>query len=352
MKNILKKTSFIVKVFSKLKQYHIQILEFVLHLSFWIILLYFFERYSLLRPGCFRHPYKEDIAVVIVFFLVYINTFIYFNYLYRKNKRFLYWGCTVITVLISAYIEFLMVKVDILSCLHIPGLNIKVFLFPLTLRNAGILSFFILLRFYKESLFQKRQLVKMFEIERLYLSSRVAPHYFSNVILSMQNLLQNSRKEEFGKQLSKLDHVIHYMLVDAIKKEVTLKDELHFYANYIELEKLRHAANIDFKMEVDVEDFMIYIPPLLFENLICNAFKFCPHDGSGYVKICITQPDKTQIKFVIENNISSSVINRKDSGQGIPNLRNRLELCCKEQYQLYFEKEEQVYRAVLTLKIK
>lgn len=344
--------SYIMDLFSKIKRYQIQIFEIILHLAFWILLFNIFERYSLLRPACFQHPYKEKVTVVIILFLVYINTFIYFNYLYRKNKRVLYWVTTVVTLLISAYIEFLMVRVDILTCLHIPDMDERVFLFPLSLRNGGILSFFILLRFYKESLFQKRQLVKMFEIERLYLSSRVAPHYFSNVILSMQNLLQNSKKVEFGIQLSKLDHVIHYMLVDAIKKEVTLKEELQFYSNYIELEKLRHSAHIDFKMTVDVEDFMVYIPPLLFENLICNAFKFCPHDGSGYVKICITQPEKTQVKFEIENNISSSVLNRKDSGQGILNLKDRLELCCKDTYQLYFEKEEHLFRAILILKIK
>lgn len=337
---------------SKLIKYKIKILEFVLHIGFWILIFYVFERYSLLRPACYNNLYKENIVVLILIILIYSNTFFYFNYLYKRNKRVLYWVFTIITLLGSAFSEFLMVKEDILSCMRIVNFDVRIYLFPLTLRNSGILSFFILLRFYKESIYQKRLLVKMFEIERLYLSSRVAPHYFSNVILSMQNLIKRSEKEEFAIQLSKLDHVIHYMLVDAVKKEVTLKDELNFYSNYIELEKLRHAAYIDFKIQVDVEDYLVYLPPLLFENLICNAFKFCPHDGSGYVRIFITQPDKLHIQFEIQNNISSTIINRKDNGQGIANLRDRLELCCKEQYKLDFDKKEDLFRVVLILKIK
>lgn len=284
-----------------------------------------------------KHPYKEVIAVLIIIVFVYFNFFILFKYVNKKGSRVLYWILTALTIFLSGFLEFKIVESDIMFCMG--GYNIPKYfhLIPITTRNAGFMLVFIIIRYYKESVMYSKKLIRMFEIERLYLSSRIAPHYFSNVIFSMQNLLMHSDRDTFKKQLEKLEHVISYMLVDAVKEEVTLKDEIRFYDSYVELEKIRHASNIDYSVTAEKIDFMIHLAPLLFENLICNAFKFCPHDGTGYVKITYEQPDPDTLLFTCENNISQTIINRRGNGKGLPNLMNRLDLLYPKKHTITFD---------------
>lgn len=312
--------------------------EILLHLLFWGYIMFYFQNNSLIRPLCFANLYKEQLTVFNILLFVYFNFFILFKYLNRKGTRVLYWVLTFFTVVLSGVFEFFLVLHDIKMCIQNMESNSYIFyLTPIIIRNAGFMLVFIIIRYYKESVMYSKKLIRMFEIERLYLSSRIAPHYFSNVIFSMQNLLMHSDRDTFKKQLEKLEHVISYMLVDAVKEEVTLKDEIRFYDSYVELEKIRHASNIDYSVTAEKIDFMIHLAPLLFENLICNAFKFCPHDGSGYVKITYEQPDPDTLLFTCENNISPTIINRKGNGKGLPNLMNRLDLLYPKKHTITFD---------------
>ena len=166
----------------------------------------------------------------------------------------------------------------------------------------------------------------------------------------MQNLLMTADRDTFKYQLEKLEHVISYMLVDAVKSDVTLKEEINFYSSYVELEKLRHASEINYIVNTaSGVDYMFHMAPLLYENLICNAFKFCPHDGTGYVKVTIEQPDPNSVLFTCENNISGTIINRKGNGKGLPNLQNRLELMYPKKHTLDFINLEHTFIAKLLI---
>lgn len=324
-------------------------LEILLHVLFWGFICYYFLYNSLIRPFCIRHPYKEVVVVFNIMFFVYFNFFVFFKYFNKKGTRALYWILTMISIVLSGFIEFIYVYPDIKYCLGSIAEYNYFHLIPISTRNAGFMLVFIIIRYYKESVMYSKRLIRMFEIERLYLSSRIAPHYFSNVIFSMQNLLMTADRETFKYQLEKLEHVISYMMVDSVKEEVTLKDEIRFYASYVELEKIRHSSYIDYSVQAERVDFMIHLAPLLFENLICNAFKFCPHDGTGYVKTKYEQPDANTLLFTCENNISPTIINRKGNGKGLPNLKNRLDLMYPNKHTLEFENKDDKFFAKLLI---
>lgn len=322
-------------------------LEILLHILFWGYIIYYFLNNSYIRPFCFTNIYKEVISVLIIAFSVYFNYFILFTYLNKKGTRGFFWISTIVLIIISGLSEYFLVLPDIKLCMS--GLQTSYHYIPISMRNAGFMLVFIIIRYYKESVMYSKKLIRMFEIERLYLSSRIAPHYFSNVIFSMQNLLMTADRDTFKRQLEKLEHVISYMMVDSVKEEVTLKDEIRFYDSYVELEKIRHASYIDYSVETEKVDFMLHLAPLLFENLICNAFKFCPHDGTGYVKTRYEQPDPNTLVFTCENNISTTIINRKGNGKGLPNLKNRLELMYPKKHTLEFETIEDKFFAKLLI---
>lgn len=324
--------------------------EILLHILFWGYILYYFTNNSLIRPFCFTSLYKEYICVLNLIVFVYFNFFILFKYFNKKGTRGLYWILTIFSIILSGFVEHRLVLPEIMSCMGELVAKVSYFhLVPIITRNAGFMLVFIIIRYYKESVMYSKKLIRMFEIERLYLSSRIAPHYFSNVIFSMQNLLMNSDRDTFKTQLDKLEHVISYMMVDSVKKEVTLKDEIRFYNSYVELEKLRHASKIDYQVHTENVDFMIHLAPLLFENLICNAFKFCPHDGTGYVHISFTQPEPDKILFTCENNISPTILNRTGNGKGLPNLKNRLDLMYPKRHTLDLENLETIFISKLLI---
>ncbi|MEG1556194.1 MAG: histidine kinase [Bacteroidales bacterium] len=188
----------------------------------------------------------------------------------------------------------------------------------------------------------------MFEIERLYLSSRITPHYFTSIINSMQaHALQN--KGDLPSLLEKLNMVISYMLIESIKEKVRLRDELKFYDNYVILEKQRYSSDIDYRFDIFNIDCNLLISPLLFENMISNAFKYTLHDGTGYVHITLDQPESNQLQFICTNNMASNRNTLKGKGIGLKNLRDRLELCYPKKFELISTETEQTYTITLIL---
>ncbi|MDX9892769.1 MAG: hypothetical protein RBS29_09760, partial [Bacteroidales bacterium] len=111
----------------------------------------------------------------------------------------MYWFLTILSIVLSGFLEYQLVISDIKSCIGNFEASKYFHLIPITTRNAGFMLVFIIIRYYKESVMYSKKLIRMFEIERLYLSSRIAPHYFSNVIFSMQNLLMHSDRDTFKK---------------------------------------------------------------------------------------------------------------------------------------------------------
>ena len=322
--------------------------ELLLHILFWGYILNYFTSNSLVRP--FAGFNKEVLSLINLVVFVYFNFFILFKYFNKKGTRGLYWIFTFISIILSGFVEHRLVLPEIMSCMGDLGAKVSYFhLVPIITRNAGFMLVFIIIRYYKESVMYSKKLIRMFEIERLYLSSRIAPHYFSNVIFSMQNLLMTSDRDTFKTQLDKLEHVISYMMVDSVKEEVTLKDEIRFYNSYVELERLRHSSYIDYQVHTENVDFMIHLAPLLFENLICNAFKFCPHDGTGYVHISFTQPEPDKLLFTCENNISPTILNRNGNGKGLPNLKNRLDLMYPKRHTLDLDNLETIFISKLLI---
>jgi sensor histidine kinase YesM len=323
-------------------------LEIILHLIFWGVVSYYFVRNSIIRPGGIS-IYIEFLSLLIILFIVYLNYFVLFKWFNKKGTRILYWFLTIVTIILSAFLEWIIIYPTVKYIVVASQIPKYYHVGPIALRNSAFMLFFVIVRYYKESVMYSRKLVRMFEIERLYLSSRIAPHYFSNVIFSMQNLLMTADREIFKFQLEKLEHVISYMLVDSVKSDVTLKEEINFYSSYVELEKLRHASDINYTVTAEHVNFMFHMSPLLYENLICNAFKFCPHDGTGYVKVTIEQPDPNSVLFTCENNISSTIQNRKGNGKGLPNLQNRLELMYPKKHALNFINLENTFVAKLLI---
>ncbi|MDT0553938.1 sensor histidine kinase [Urechidicola vernalis] len=183
--------------------------------------------------------------------------------------------------------------------------------------------------------------------ELLHLKSQVNPHFFFNMLNNLYGLVEvDSKKAQ--ELILKLSDMMRYSIYEGEKETVTLKEEVDYLKNYIELHKMRYHKNIDisFKEQFD-EDCRVM--PLLFIILLENAFKHGVENlrENAFVHInVITFDDK--IQFDIENNFDASEV-EKNAGIGLKNLKRRLELVYENKFKLSISTEENVYKATLIL---
>jgi len=166
------------------------------------------------------------------------------------------------------------------------------------------------------------------EAELNALKSQLNPHFLFNVLNNIysHSLLKSNLTPIIVLKLSDL---MSYILYDCKTDLVSLKKEVDFIKNYIELEKIRLEDDIELKFNINNVN-NTFIPPLLFVPLIENAFK---HGISSQPKNkCISltiEVIDNKIYFKLKNSkgkIGNTLKNNSKGGIGIMNVRKRLNL--------------------------
>jgi two-component system sensor histidine kinase AlgZ len=183
--------------------------------------------------------------------------------------------------------------------------------------------------------------------ELMLLKSQVSPHFFFNMLNNLYGLVGKDAKK--GQELIlKLSDMMRYSIYEGEKDLVSLKEEVDYLKNYIELHKMRYHKKIDVNFNCQIEeDYKVM--PLLFIILLENAFKHGVERliDSAYVNINMIIFNN-EIQFTVENNFDSSE-NIKGSGIGLKNLKRRLELVYPNKHKLSFLTVKNVYKVQLTL---
>ena len=199
-----------------------------------------------------------------------------------------------------------------------------------------------------------KQIISIFKLknekaktELMLLKSQVSPHFFFNMLNNLYGLVGKDAKK--GQELIlKLSDMMRYSIYEGEKNLVTLKEEVDYLKNYIELHKMRYHKKIDINFSCKIEeDYKVM--PLLYIILLENAFKHGVERlrDNAYVNVNMIT-FKNEIQFIVENNFDSSE-NVKESGIGLKNLKRRLELVYPNKHNLSFSVTENVYKVQLTL---
>lgn len=332
-----------------------KLLRFVWHAVIWAAILSFFFRNSFLRPYSVGAAYKEYIVAAFIVCSNYFILLFLYPAFFQKERRILFWLLSAITVLVISIAEVMLVRpniVQVLPMLDEPGELIRLCL-RVFYRDAGIILFFVLMRMYTSAVESSQLLAKNFEVERLYLSSKIAPHYLSNAILSIQRKAY-SENEEVSGLLGQLNTVVQYLIKQSVKETVSLSDEIDFYRSYVRLEQDRYPdeRKIEFTLSMGNVNRAVELAPLLLEPILCNAFKYAPHDGTGHVVLTVNQPDPNTLLFVCTNNIINNRLCQNGCGFSLENLRKRLELCYPSKHKLCVSEQNGTFTAKLQLSIQ
>ncbi|ADQ40056.1 integral membrane sensor signal transduction histidine kinase [Caldicellulosiruptor acetigenus I77R1B] len=186
---------------------------------------------------------------------------------------------------------------------------------------------------------QKQQiLTKQREIQFEMLSSQINPHFLFNTLEAIRMKAVCNGQEE-------ISHIV-YLLSNLLRRSITvsselisLKEEVEFVQQFLEIQKFRFGDRIDFDIQVDEELFDYKILPFIIQPLVENSIKHGiePKVGKGYISIRIFKR-KEKIVIKVEDNgigmkedeyeklISRLKSDQKDAHVGLKNVYTRLKL--------------------------
>ncbi len=186
--------------------------------------------------------------------------------------------------------------------------------------------------------------------ELLHLKSQINPHFFFNTLNNLYGLMEKNSKERL--LVLKLSDMMRYSIYEGQKDWVTLKDELEYLKNYIELQEIRYHKKSDIKFNYQIDNPDSKIMPLLFIILLENAFKHGLEnlEKNAYIHIDFIA-DENKVDFIIENNFESPQIPNLE-GIGLKNLKRRLELVYSNKHAISYDVDTNTYKAKLSLLLK
>ena len=186
--------------------------------------------------------------------------------------------------------------------------------------------------------------------ELLHLKSQVNPHFFFNTLNNLYGLMEKDSKER--EMVLKLSDMMRYSIYEGQKDWVTLKQELDYLKNYIELQGIRYHKKSDIQFNSEIENPQAKIMPLLFIILVENAFKHGLEnlEKDAYIHINLTEKDNN-VNFIIENNFELQQTPNTE-GIGLKNLKRRLELVYSNKHTLSFDVTANSYTVKLSVKLK
>lgn len=182
-----------------------------------------------------------------------------------------------------------------------------------------------------------------------YLKAQINPHFLFNTLHNL-NYLALSKNDEASDVIVKLSNIMRYMIYEAGKKRVPIKAELDYIADYLDLEKIRLNRQVDLSIDTSQVDAQLPIAPLVLIPFVENAFKHGMSDREGgWVKIRLSTEGQ-ELHLVVENSVlKKQSVDPGNSGFGLKNIRQRLQLGYENKHQLNIEPGEEMFRVELKL---
>ncbi len=314
----------------------------VVHVIVW---LYIFLSPLIYQPPRLRtfehllHPMLFNISLCVVF---YVNYFILAEkyYLRKKYTRFVLTNIGLLVFLAGIeQISNYLLPIDPFEPKVVMNFHRQMLMqMRGMISYAAIAAFAVLMTFgmkwrRAESVIKEIELQKT-ESEIKALKYQINPHFLLNTLNNIYALtgMDTNRAQTAIQQLS---HLLRYLLYDTEAPKVSLRSEIAFLKNYIELMRIRLDKSVEVVFTTDVppkEDYNI--APLIFVSLVENAFKHGIRPlHKSWVHINLTA-NNDGIHFKCSNsNFPKDKSDKTPSGIGLQQVKRRLELSYPNHFQ-------------------
>ncbi|HYF70122.1 MAG TPA: histidine kinase [Ohtaekwangia sp.] len=334
-----------------------------LHVSFWCVYISFnlyqlstFQR----RVDSFDWGHALGMMVfhlVCTLLIAYLNYFYFLPRFLHRRKLLLY---LIEFGIPFAGIVYLRVYVQ-RHFVHEPEFleryfNSPWFVFQLSAITLFIVIFIGLLRFVGDW-FEFEAAKKEVENEKLtaelnFLKAQINPHFLFNTLNNLYYLAY-TKSDNTTEVISKLSHVMRYMIYDASHSQVLLSKEVEYMEDYISLERLRLNNKIPITFTVKGDTVSVSVAPLILITFLENAFKhgIPTNSAEAWINISIEVRDEICI-YRVENSKLKGPNQHEKSGIGLINVKRRLELSYPGRYTLDIQDMTDRYSIELNLSLK
>jgi two-component system, LytTR family, sensor kinase len=326
------------------------------HIIAWIVFIgYPFIFFTETFPS--PHIYEYLLHSFILVFVFYLNSLVLIPAFLTPRKMLLYSLSLLGVVLLATILDFWS---DVLvarfishdpniwqHALHKPHRAVFWNMFILAVST----SYKVIVEWFSADRQKKEMQKEKLDSELAFLRSQVSPHFLFNTLNNIYSLAYK-KSDKAPEAIVKLSQLMRYMLYDSVEEKVSLTNEIEYLQNYIDLQKMRLADEVEVFFTCEGDTDGILIEPMLLIPFVENAFK---HGVSYTENTSIT----IELKLT-EYNLFFKVVNParhneqivdRSSGIGLHNILRRLELLYPERHQLYIQNNAGSYKVELTINL-
>ncbi len=155
------------------------------------------------------------------------------------------------------------------------------------------------------------------------------PHFLFNTLHAVSSLVERDPKG-VRRMIARLSALLRYTLEGSSAQEVTLRQEMEFLRDYLEIQQIRFQGRLEVveQIDPDVEDAML--PSLILQPLVENAIKHgvSKVTGQGLIEIRARREGQHLLVSVRDNGPGGEAPiggDGAEGGFGLRNTRERLE---------------------------
>lgn len=217
-------------------------------------------------------------------------------------------------------------------------------------------TIFIIKKSYKKQLEIHQLTQEKQQAEIRALKAQVNPHFLFNTLNTIYaNALKKDDKTP--ELILKLSDGFRYMLHEGQNEFVTIEQEIQHLKDYIHLQKERLTKKVIVSFSKDIDDGTQQIAPLLYIGFVENAFKYTSIlKGERHSITIIIKLENKKLSFLCSNPFNDKAVEEidvdwKESGVGLKNTRERLQLLYPKNHMLEVRKEEHVFNVKLEIQL-
>ncbi|OJJ18091.1 hypothetical protein BKI52_27950 [marine bacterium AO1-C] len=217
----------------------------------------------------------------------------------------------------------------------------------------------LIIKIFKERFEQKHE-IEVLQKEKVhhelqFLKAQIHPHFLFNTLNNLYALTL-AKSDVAPAVVMKLSDMLDYILYQCNEPTVTMQQEVDLIQGYIDLEKLRHGANLQVTFQTELDNPGTPIAPLILLSMVENAFKHGVHHRIANPSI--------DIHLVVANGILDMMVENSkvpkqlmegivstNQGIGKVNLQRQLALNYHKRHHITIEDTEEIYRVSLTINL-
>jgi LytS/YehU family sensor histidine kinase len=193
---------------------------------------------------------------------------------------------------------------------------------------------------------------KVDELKLETYEAKLNPHLFKNILNSIQ-----SNAYQTYYTIDKLSSVLDYILYESKGNFSTIKDEIEFTKDFIEINKVKVSPLFDFQIKMKIDEQSNYFQEKIIAPLICidfieNAFKHTDFQQSNsFIKIIIELNNQTFSLKVINKISQKNNLKKETGGHGSQSLEHRLKMIYTDHFSLSKTIEQDIFTANLSINL-